>query len=30
MAYSPGLGVPFIVSALALEKARGWLRRLNA
>ncbi len=28
-AYSAGLGLPFILSALALERARGWLRRLN-
>jgi cytochrome c-type biogenesis protein len=29
LAYSLGLGVPFLVSALALERARGLLRRLN-
>jgi cytochrome c-type biogenesis protein len=29
-AYSAGLGVPFILSAFALERARGWLRKLNA
>jgi cytochrome c-type biogenesis protein len=29
LAYSLGLGVPFLVSALALERARGFLRRLN-
>lgn len=28
-AYSAGLGLPFVVSAFALERARGWLRRLN-
>ncbi len=28
-AYSAGLGLPFVLSALALERARGWLRRLN-
>lgn len=30
VAYSLGLGVPFVLSALALERARGWLRRLNS
>ena len=30
LAYSLGLGIPFIVSAFALEQARGWLRRINA
>jgi len=30
IAYSLGLGVPFVLSALALERARGWLRKLNA
>ena len=30
MAYSFGLGVPFVLSAFALEQARGWLRKLNA
>jgi len=29
IAYSLGLGVPFILSALALDRARGWLRKLN-
>ena len=28
-AYSAGLGLPFVLSAFALERARGWLRRLN-
>ncbi len=28
-AYSLGLGVPFMLSAFALERARGWLRKLN-
>jgi cytochrome c-type biogenesis protein len=28
-AYSAGLGLPFLLSALALERARGWLRRIN-
>ena len=30
IAYSLGLGVPFIISAFALERARGWLRKVNA
>ena len=30
IAYSLGLGLPFILSAFALERARGWLRKLNA
>ena len=30
VAYSLGLGVPFVLSAFALERARGWLRKLNA
>ncbi len=30
IAYSLGLGVPFVLSAFALERARGWLRKLNA
>jgi cytochrome c-type biogenesis protein len=29
LAYSLGLGVPFLVSALALERAAGFLHRLN-
>lgn len=29
VAYSMGLGVPFLLSALALDRARAWLRRLN-
>ncbi|MEK7326738.1 MAG: cytochrome c biogenesis protein CcdA, partial [Chloroflexota bacterium] len=28
-AYSLGLGIPFMLSAFALERARGWLRKLN-
>ncbi len=30
VAYSLGLGLPFVLAALALERARGWLRKLNA
>ncbi|MEK7311977.1 MAG: cytochrome c biogenesis protein CcdA, partial [Chloroflexota bacterium] len=30
IAYSFGLGLPFVLSAFALEQARGWLRKLNA
>ncbi len=30
VAYSLGLGVPFVLSAFALDRARGWLRTLNA
>jgi cytochrome c-type biogenesis protein len=30
LAYSLGLGVPFVLSAFALDRARGWLRKLNA
>lgn len=30
IAYSLGLGLPFVLSAFALERARGWLRKLNA
>lgn len=30
VAYSLGLGVPFVLSAFALDRARGWLRKLNA
>jgi cytochrome c-type biogenesis protein len=29
VAYSLGLGIPFVLSAFALERARGWLRKLN-
>jgi cytochrome c-type biogenesis protein len=29
LAYSLGLGIPFLLSALALERAQGVLRRLN-
>jgi len=29
LAYSLGLGVPFLISALALDRARGVLRRIN-
>lgn len=29
IAYSAGLGLPFVLSAFVLERARGWLRRLN-
>lgn len=28
-AYSAGLGLPFVLAAMALERARGWLRQLN-